>query len=287
MARQGVMQAYPINYKRFDKWPKPIITQPKLKGDRCRAIINSQGRATLLSSSEKEKVSIPHINEQLESKNLSDIELDGELYKHGMAHEDIRSIVSRTKYLHPQYPIMEYHIFDIINDNNQLDRVIAYDKLIKALALPNVVSLPWRLCYSLPVMERIYNEYLKDGYEGIILRNSQGFYKRKLSTDLMKFKPRVSGVYEVVGFTEEVSITGEGKNTLGALELMDEEGRYFSVGTGFTHKQRHDYWRQKFMHLGDLAKIKYQTLTKHGIPSEASFEKFIRRGVGSKVVSKI
>ena len=114
--RQGIMLAYAYDEKRFLRYPKPCIVQPKIEGDRCRAVFDDRGNVTLLSSSAKERVSIPHIKEQLESLKWRNQELDGELYIHGVKHQDIRSIVSRTKYIHPRYEDMEYHIFDNIQE---------------------------------------------------------------------------------------------------------------------------------------------------------------------------
>ena len=45
--REGIMLAYPFDRKRLDKYTSPLIIQPKLNGDRCRAVIDAQVRDVL------------------------------------------------------------------------------------------------------------------------------------------------------------------------------------------------------------------------------------------------
>ena len=80
-------------------------------------VIDDLGMVTLYSSEEHELFSVPHIKADLEKAGLKNIELDGELYIHGMDFNDIHSIVSRTTNLHPAHHTMEYHVFDIIDEN--------------------------------------------------------------------------------------------------------------------------------------------------------------------------
>lgn len=273
--REGIMLAYLFDPKRFDKYPKPVLVQPKINGDRCRAVFNDKGKVTLLSSGCKERMSVPHIKEQLESLNLKNFELDGELYHHGMPHEDIRSIVSRTKYLHPMHKLMDYYIFDVVNDEGQTTRLAQYQGLLSKNPMPHLISVPYHYCYDLKEIELWYETYLQQGFEGIIIRHPYAKYKRAKCTNMMKLKPRLSNTYKIVGFTGEMTITGTPKDRLGALILEDEDGRRFHVGTGFTHKQREALWYQRDKLLGKTAKIRYQELSTNFIPKMASFEEII------------
>ena len=64
---------------------------------------------------------VPHIKESLEKSSLGNVILDGELYSHKLflegGHELIHSIASRTKNLHPRHKELEYHLFDVENDD--------------------------------------------------------------------------------------------------------------------------------------------------------------------------
>jgi ATP-dependent DNA ligase len=221
---------------------------------------------------------MPHINKHLEELELPyPTELDGELYKHKMPHEEIRSRVSRTVDIHPNHEVIEYHIFDRINEASQTARLEELKLLTIFLSLNRKIRLiQSREVFSLEEVEVYLNQCMEKGYEGIILRHSTAPYKRSApghATCIMKLKPRVEGVYDIVGFEEEHTIHGEPKNALGALVLaLLHTDRAFKVGTGFTRPQREDYWLNRKQVLKKRARIRYQSLTEdRGVPKMSSF----------------
>lgn len=259
---KGIMKAYPFEEKRLSKWISPYIVQPKYDGIRCRAVPLQTGpkgnEYMLLSSEENIIYSVPHINEILAKLNLK-CELDGELYCHGMSFEQIVSITSRTVNLHEDFLKIQFHIFDIVNDQPQMRRQL----LIEALRGMNpwLVITPFYLCENLDDVMHAYDRVLKDGYEGIIVRHNMNFYERKRSTFVMKFKPKKEDAYEIVGFQEEIDKDGTPKDTLGALVCKSGDGNVFNVGTGFTDERRKELWEAKELIKGMTARIKYQHLT--------------------------
>ena len=254
----GIMKAYPFEEKRLLKYPTPYIIQPKFDGIRCRAIHISSGYI-LLSSEENIIFSVPHINKQLNNSKLT-YELDGELYCHGMTFEEIISITSRTVNIHPEHEKISFHIFDVINDESQLERLAWLEYRIN-LFFNNLILTPYWLAENLEEVMKIYNGLINDDYEGMIVRNLYAPYERKRSTNIMKFKPKKSDVYEIVGYVEELSNDGERKNTLGALKCVSGDGKTFNVGTGFSANQRKLLWIKRYELLGYFAKIQYQHIT--------------------------
>jgi ATP-dependent DNA ligase len=102
--RSGIMLCYPFEEKRLLKWDcRSVLVQPKLDGERCRAVITN-GNVQLLTSENNEIYSAPHIVEAL-SANFKEetIELDGELYIHNADFSEIHSIRGRTVNLHEDY----------------------------------------------------------------------------------------------------------------------------------------------------------------------------------------
>jgi DNA ligase-1 len=276
--REQIMLCYPFEERRLQKWLKEsnyVYLQPKYEGDRCRAVIDAAGRVTMFSSSARVIESVPHIKRALESLNLTGVEFDGELYKHGMPHEEIRSRVSRTTGPHPQHEEIEYHIYDLISQHEQVTRRNHLHVLLPE-EHPILVIAPTFLGSTEDEIKAQYEQFVNVGYEGIILRHLRGKYKRSRSTDIMKLKPRLSGIYEVVTQLEEYSIHGEPKGTLGALILKDPDGNTFKVGSGFTRGQREDYWKLNLR--GRWVKIRYQSITLNGdgVPKMASFESFVQ-----------
>jgi ATP-dependent DNA ligase len=269
--REGIMLCYPYEEKRLLKWSTPWIIQPKLDGVRCRAIFDEAGEVQLLSSEQNEIVSVPHINRHLQEMNLpSGTELDGELYTHGLSFEEIVSRTSRSTNLHKQYQDIEYHIFDIVSDDPQYKRL----SLLSELAYQHFHNpfIKFVHCAKLHTKDDVmewFDKYIKEGYEGFVMRNNWSPYLRKRSVWLMKFKPKKSDYYVIAGSVEEVSIQGQPKNRLGALVLHSPDQwkpGLFNVGTGFTDEQREQLWKHREELVGEICEVKYQHLTDKQVP---------------------
>lgn len=257
---KGIMKAYPFEEKRLERWQPPYIVQPKYDGVRCRAI-NVNNSYLLLSSEENVIHSVPHINEELDGFTIT--ELDGELYSHEIPFEKIMSITSRTVNLHPDHKVIKYHIFDVVNNEPQAQRLNTLHKLTNK---PHIVISPFWLCYNLDDIMKVYDLLINNGYEGIIVRHFQCPYERKRSTWMMKFKPKKSDEYKIVGYNEEISITGVPKGTLGSLVCMSGDGQVFNVGTGFDEEQRSALWQSRESLIGKTCVVGYQHLTNKSIP---------------------
>jgi len=254
---KNILKCYPFEEKRLNKWQPPYIVQPKYDGVRCRAI-NINGNYLLLSSEENIIFSVPHINQSLDKLHVN-LELDGELYCHGMRFEEISSITSRTVNLHPNYKSIQFHIFDVVNKELQSNRLLTIEKL-KNLD-KNIIVSPFWICNNLSEIMRVYDKLINNNYEGIIVRHFQCPYERKRSTYIMKFKPKKKDSYKIVGFAEEFSNEGIPKNSLGSLVCSSGDGQTFNVGTGFTEEQRHKLWQERETLVGKTCVITYQHLT--------------------------
>lgn len=266
------MLCYPFEEKRLAKWTPPFILQPKLDGDRCRAIVRPHCNTIMLLSSEEHMyTSVPHIVDALEKSGLRNVELDGELYIHGAPHSDIHSIVSRTTNLHPDYQLVEYHVFDLVNPHlRQADRTRQLIDLLPTRGTHRnygpIQIVPSRLVYTLDDIMRAQDEFAKAGYEGFVVRDAFAPYVRKRSTQMMKFKPRKEDLYEITGYAEELSKDKLPKNSLGALICRGDDGTSFNVGSGslLTREARETLWQARETLIGRYARVKYQHITTAG-----------------------
>lgn len=283
--RSGIMLAYPFEEKRLAKWKPPYIVQPKLDGERCRAMPRSGGGYDLLSSEGNVFISVPHINEALSKSGLWPHKLDGELYRHGMAFEDIHSIVSRTVNLHPDYKEMEYHIFDIVNDHPQIERLSILSEHI-TVSNPIIKRVTESVPDNFTKLMKRYDDLINEGYEGMVVRHWLAPYVPRRSTFMMKFKPKKDDYYKITGFKEEVSIHGEPKGRLGAVEC-ESDGQVFSVGSGLTDELRETLWNCRDTLPGKLLHVAYQHITSgKGVPRFPVFLEVVEdepKEVGLKV----
>lgn len=292
--RSGIQLAVPYQerllLKRYRDGEKlRILTQPKLDGERCRAVWNGS-QYILLSSEENQFIATPHVNTVLNAlpDNWRGAELDGELYVHGKSREYIHSVVSRTNELHPEYLGIQYHVFDFIGHGGEYDGTFQLNRMIDKKRLFESVTEPWMNevlrdvptegVSSIEAMWKMYDLYVETGYEGIIIRHPAMPYKRGRDWRMLKFKPSKSDTYLVIGYKEEISINGEPKGRLGALVCEDRYGNQFSVGSGLDSAKREAYWANRQNLPGKWVKINYQRLSVHGIPLEIVFDELLDSG---------
>ncbi|MBU2249239.1 MAG: hypothetical protein KKD77_21000 [Gammaproteobacteria bacterium] len=274
--RKNVMLCYPFEERRLLKWEPPYICQPKLDGERCRALVSFYGTVTLFSSEENVITSVPHINKAISrALRYNDVELDGELYIHGASFEEIHSIVGRTVNLSPDHREVKLYVFDLVSDQPQAKR---FNELNKIEFPPELVRVPTILAWNLEEIMRLNDRYLNEGYEGIVVRHFEAPYIRRRSTFMMKFKPKRSDIYQVVGFKEEIDKNGKPKGRLGALVCQGGDGTQFSVGSGLTEEQRVNLWLTRDSLTEHDVKVAYQHLTSlQGVPRFPVFVELVER----------
>lgn len=276
--RSGIQLCYPFEEKRLAKWNVPeVIVQPKLDGERARAFWDYERKQWILVSSEQnEFLHLPHIGEELVELNVPhSFHLDGELYLHGMNFNEIHSRVSRKANIHSDFMDIEYHIFDLINDNPMGQRIVDLYSIECGSCIKLVPSKLLEATAEAIVTQM--NQFTSWGYEGIIVRHPGAPYELRRSPYVMKFKPRKTDVYLITGVQEEISITGEPKGSLGSLLCCGDDGTTFGVGSGFTRDQRADLWLRRESLPGQFVEVYYQHLTPAHVPRFPVYKAMIRR----------
>jgi len=268
--RSGIMLCYPFEAKRLERWRSPtVFVQPKLDGERARLQWISGIGWTLWSSTEEPlDFAVPHLIRNATLSGLPhDAHLDGELYIHGASFEEIHSIVSRSTNLHPEHTAVSFHVFDLAEpEAPQWSRFLRLRMLERDLPEGFVPVRP-EPAESLDEIWRLSERFVSQGYEGFIVRKTTGLWVPRRSTEIMKFKPKQSDVYKVIGAAQLVDKFGSRKPLLGSL-LCEADGETFSVGTGFSEDQREALWTAYLQHPemftgGDFqARINYQNITE-------------------------
>jgi ATP-dependent DNA ligase len=276
--RTGVMLARPATPKLLDKLGPIVYTQPKLDGDRCRAVPCDFGYRLVSSQGNSRNAAVPHIVGELTSLAASIFgldtdtwpELDGELYVHGMSHQQIRSITSRTANIHPKHRLVEYHIFDTCS------RWLPQSTRIAAISLfaghgskfVKVVNTAKHL-NNMDDLIATMNTHLDAGYEGVIVRAIDGEYEAKRSNNLLKMKPVKSGTATILRCIEAISLEGEPKGMLGSFWVSGLDKRNFRVSAGrLNHIERTTAWERRDELVGYIVAFRYLTTTDLGLPRE-------------------
>lgn len=288
MRRAGIQLCYPFEESRLTRWNPPYIVQPKLDGERCRAIYDVDLGWQLVSSELNTFQSVPHINQALINSQIPHkMELDGELYLHGMGFNEIHSVVGRTVNLHPSYQDIQFHVFDLVDLNlPQWERLRILRKLEERFR-PGLHLVPVQVAEDLDGILKAYDKIVSMGYEGIIVRNIDALYIRRRSIFVMKFKPKKEDFYEIIGYKQMIDKDGNPKEMLGALVCQGDDGSQFSVGSGMTDAFRSKYWNDCSPEdlVGKVAQVQYQHITPgKGVPR---FPVFVNVVEGDKFVNPL
>lgn len=244
----------------------PAFIQPKLDGIRCIAILKD-GVCTLWTRTRKPITSVPHINRAVEARFKEDITVDGELYNHEMKAE-FEKIVSLVRQEEPAegHEQVLYWIYDTVNEDPFSKRTA---KLYESYRHIAVWDSPDRLVPNYQVesdedIKHYAKVMIRDGYEGVMVRNMESKYVNKRSYDLLKVKEFLDAEFEIVGAEE-----GRGKlaGHVGAFVCKTDNGKQFLAKMDGKTERLKEYFENPATYLGKKITVKYQGLTgANGVP---------------------
>lgn len=257
----------------YDKLTFPKLASPKLDGIRCLVI----GKKAISRSGK------PIPNKYIQSVAKRWLPgLDGELivgdpWQVGCFQRTTSGVMSEEG-----EPAFTFYVFDnFINPSLPYRNRTRAFQYIKA-GVDHLETIEQWVLVNREDLDSYLKTQINQGYEGVILRSPGAPYKNGRSTMneqyLVKVKPFKDAEGVVVGFEEmmhndnpkernELGLTKRssrksGKrpaNCLGKLLLNAKAwDKPVAVGSGFTAKQRRDIWNNKALHIGKLARFKYQ-----------------------------
>ncbi len=197
--------------------------------------------------------------------------LDGELWIDRQAFQRTVSIVRRQD-KSDHWKEVKYVVFDAPSHTGTFEERIEYlSKTIKKLKSKYVSVLEQYVCKNTTHLKKELKRVEKLGGEGLMLRQPGSNYVAGRSWTLLKVKTFHDAEAIVVG---HVAGKGKHKGRLGALNVRLPNGTDFSVGTGFSDKQR-----ENPPELGTVIMFRYQELSNAGVPR---FPSFVRKVTGEK-----
>ena len=212
-----------------------------------------------------------------------DIILDGELYKHGKSLQQISGAARLEKNAY-DCDWLEYYIYDIMDSEKTFEeRLEVLDQIKEDLHLGFNPEREWKedelQLQMVPhekvsgwlAIDNLHNRYVKEGWEGLVIRNPKRPYKFGGRTnDMIKVKAYVDATYRVVSY--ELGLRGS-EDMVFICEMND--GRTFKampIGDRITKEEYVRNFESKYKnHLGDC---KYFTLSDDGIPTQPKFKAF-------------
>jgi len=180
--------------------------------------------------------------------------IDGELWTKRGDFENISSIVL-DKVPGNGWKKIKHYIFDVPNAKGNLFERLA---TLKPYTNDVIKIIPQIKIKSKEHLKKFFDEVVKNGGEGVVIRDPNAGYERKRSDKILKLKPFLDDECEVVGYTD-----GKGKfqGLVGAIKCKLKNGKIIKIGSGLSLKERKNPPK-----IGDIITFKYYSLTKNQIP---------------------
>ncbi len=247
----------------------------------------------LLSSSLKD---IPNVRLQGYFANLLDyayennLILFGEIYSHELTFQEIISVVMTHDKEVPES--IKFYCFDAIKnedyDEEFRDRMFHIPRIFD-----NLVKVEQKLLSTENPndFKDLFEKYLDEGFEGLIIKNKNGKFKcgrTTLNEGIgFKFKPYISDDMEIIGVIQATevregaekkinemgnSVTSKKKDDRVLIEkasafLVKWNGNEFKVSIAETDEVKEEIWKNQEKYIGEFVEVKYMMVgTKDGVP---------------------
>lgn len=267
----------PMLAQNYEKHSKKILypcyVQPKLDGFRCLAYYDiNENNIILITRTGSIINNFKTI--RIELKKIfeinPDIIIDGEIYSDELTFQEIVGYVhlkdineNNMKNIHK----IKYHIFDYYDtkyNNNFHIRFIRMKSMFdKNKGINNLELVKTYLIEKKDEINKYMEEFIKDNYEGIMIRNYESKYEKgKRSYGLQKYKNFYEAEYEIIGAKEA---EGNDKGTVIWI-CKNENGKEFSVRPKGLREERKKYYDNYDNYIGKKLTVIYQELTNDNIP---------------------
>ena len=272
---------------------KKWIASRKIDGLRCIIYLGDDGKlhtssrgATNYDSAMFEILTHPALIKLF--KNNKGLMLDGECYHHGYTLQQINSI-ARTQKVAKDLEILQFYWYDIVDLNNPFKTRLAKMKSVASELKEYGSEISWepdrifkenelRIQFVPQVevsgwdnMMKLHNEYVSEGWEGLVIRDPERPYKPNGRTnDMIKIKVYKDDCFKVVG--KEAGLRGS-EDMVFIMQMPD--GRTFKAKPFGDREQKQEYWinfEEKYN--GHIGECKFFYYSDDGIPLQPAFKAF-------------
>lgn len=246
------------NEKKITKGKKhklqfPCYVQPKFDG--MRACYNNTERFWSRKGKSLLKETTGHL--YFDAKKYI---FDGEIMLDNGKFEMTMQLVK--KYYKNETEKLKFFVFDLIDEN------LTYEeryKIIKAFKFPkNIEVVTSYECKNAADVEKYLDKFIKEGYEGAILRNKNGKYLiNQRSNDLLKYKRFIDEEFEIIDVIPAGESGGHKEFGKFICKLGDQT---FDVNPQGSEEIKKEYLKNKKNYIGKLLTVKFQEYSEYGVP---------------------
>ena len=240
----------------------PAYVQPKFNGIRCLATRCNDSHIEFTSKKGKSFNFICQhlVPDLLKVMKIGEI-FDGELYHHGWTFQKIARTVKKIRSWGHE---LQYHVFDLADDKKTFGKRSGWiqagiDKLGSGL-IHNVETI---LIQNKETVKFFHDQYVRNGYEGVIVRNANGGYSfGHQNKDLQKYKEFIDEEFPIVGFK------GYAIEDVEAIVFICglKNGKTFDCVMKGSIESRIEMFTKGASYIGKEITVRYQELSEDGIP---------------------
>ena len=246
---------------KLDRIKYPAFIQLKCDGT-YRTIVKDGDEIRIYARSGEEST-LPMFKKKI--KNLPDGAYIGELLIKGYSSKDRLKanglINSDTEPENIYMVAWDYLTLDEWKEGkSKTDYIKRFRKLEENIQNETVIQpVMGKIVENFEEAQEFYRYVVSQGEEGAVLKNLDNKFKNGTATDNIKMKEEAVAEFRITGFQEG---TGRFTGTLGALEVISEDGKVESKVSGFTDEMRDYIWKNRDKLLDTIVSVKYNGVTK-------------------------
>ncbi len=249
----------------------PCSAQPKLDGLRCVIYADATGVCVAQSRTGGIFQHLSHILDELRPVITPNLVFDGELYTTDIPFEELAGLIKKKKKTDAdllRIHQVKYHIYDIyFRDSPAMPfktRYFLLADILKKTAMDAIRLVNTQVVYDQETFYSAFQNYVEEGYEGIMLRADKGVYGvNTRSSDLLKYKEFKEDEFEIVGYQE-----GTGRDTgtvIWKCVIPDGSDTFFVRPKGYL-QFRQQQFNDAPTYVGKMLTVIYQELSQYGVP---------------------
>ena len=262
--------------KRLEKSKDDWYISRKLDGVRCLCLIEPEKKSVkFLSRKGKEFKTLNILKEEI-LKNINyfkeSVVLDGEIVSIKNGVEDFTGIMKEIKRKNHTMDNPKYFVFDILKKDdfyNLKSEEIYSERLnkLKKIKLKNFEVLE-QIIYTDDDFSQLIKKAEKNKWEGLMLRENVK-YEGKRTNSLLKYKKMHDEEYKVIeiikGPWREISKETKLERTIETLVAVVINYNNTKVGSGFSLKERKEFYKNPEKIIGKIITVQYFEKTKDSL----------------------
>ena len=229
-----------------------FMAQSKCDGVRTWAI-KQNGHVELYTRNNKLIKGCSHIKQELEQILEDGQVLDGELYCHNISFQSILSLVKTTG------DNLDFIVFDLpLEQTTYFTRFEKLKSIVAGCQHVKPVTTYNKLVKTEKQIEQAMNHFIKNGFEGVILRTDSNHENGRTET-ILKKKPLETTEFKII----DIYKTNTGR--LIASMVTSANKQFNAVVSGDSDQKKTLFYTRK-RKIGKFATVSHQGFTNDGLP---------------------